>query len=116
MWWLAPRGLQPRREPVDRDVARTQLLGEDGCNGVSAGNGDDGAPTRELTRRVLIDDGAPAHRDVHDDVDTPEHRRRLTEPTLAVELVGDVARTASAVPCAARISSTAASASLWSRR
>ena len=32
MWWLEP-GLEPRHEPIDRNVARTQLVCKDGCDG-----------------------------------------------------------------------------------
>ena len=82
--------LQPGREPVDRDVAPTQLVGEDRCDGFGAGNVDDRAAVTELARRLLTDHGGGAHRGVHDDVDTSERGSGLGEQTLDVELVGDV--------------------------
>src|SRR5215216_5868093 len=39
--------LQPGREPVDRDVARTQSVGEIGRDGLAAGDVDDGAAVTE---------------------------------------------------------------------
>jgi hypothetical protein len=82
--------LEPGREAIDRDVARTQLVGEDGCDGFGAGNVDDRAAVTELARRLLTDHGGGAHRGVHDDVDTSERGSGLGEQTLDVELVGYV--------------------------
>jgi hypothetical protein len=82
--------LQSGREPVDRDVAGMQLVGEVGCDGVAAGDVDDRAAMMELARGLLIDHGGGAHRGVHDDVDTAERGFRLVEESLDVELVGDV--------------------------
>jgi hypothetical protein len=82
--------LQSGHEPVDRDVAGTQLVGEVGCDGVAAGDVDDRAAMTELARGLLIDHGGGAHRGVHDDVDTAERGLRLVEESLDVQLVGDV--------------------------
>ena len=87
---VGTRRLQPGHEPVDRDAARTQLLREDGRDRAGAGDADDGAPLTQSARRLLVDDGDPASRPVHDDVDSAERSRRLIEETLDVELIGDV--------------------------
>ena len=82
--------LQSGHEPVDRDVAGTQLVGEFRCDGVAAGYVDDRAAVTELARGLLIDHGGGAHGGVHDDVDTAERGLGLVEESLDVELVGDV--------------------------
>jgi hypothetical protein len=98
-----------------------------------AGNVDDRAPITELTRGLPVDHERAAHVGpllgverfevvvsdwtddhlpcgVHHDVDTPERLDGLGEQPLDVELVRDVGADARAMPSAARISSTAASA------
>jgi hypothetical protein len=52
--------LQPGREPVDGDVARTQLVGEVGCDRVGAGDVDDRSAVTEPARGLPIDDGGAA--------------------------------------------------------
>jgi hypothetical protein len=61
---------------------------------------------------VVVNDWTDDHLPcgVHHDVDTPERLDRLGEQPLDVELVRDVGADARAMPSAARISSTAASA------
>jgi DNA-binding NarL/FixJ family response regulator len=82
--------LQPGRESVDGDVARTQLVGEVGCDRVRARDVDDRPSVTKPARGLPIDDGGAAWRGVHDDVDTTERDRVLGEQTLDVELVGHV--------------------------
>src|SRR4051794_7473752 len=85
-----PRRLDPRREPVDGDVARAQLAGERRRDRVRAGYGQDRASAAEPARRLPVDDRGAADGRVDDDVDVPERRGRLHEQALDVELVGHV--------------------------